>query len=156
MAPGFFQQMLAQEDRREELLRALGPPLAVALETKVVDLTCPKCQSPMLRTNFAKCSGVVIDVCRKHGIWFDANELQAVALFVREGGMERSRDYERQKEAWRADEDERRANLARMLPEPPSAAAILPVDPLLSALSGDDVADDIVSFLAGCFSDVRH
>lgn len=51
-------------------------------------LRCPACNAFMNRTNFARLSGVLIDVCRLHGLWFDADELQAVLEFVEEGGLQ--------------------------------------------------------------------
>lgn len=50
---------------------------------------CPQCDDVMNRVNFARVSGVVIDVCRPHGAWFDAGELRAVRRFVRESGLRR-------------------------------------------------------------------
>jgi hypothetical protein len=32
----------------------------------------------MNRVNFAEYSGVVVDVCREHGTWFDADERQRI------------------------------------------------------------------------------
>lgn len=53
--------------------------------------TCPVCATMMNRTNFALASGVIIDTCKQHGSWFDADELGRVLAFVRSGGMERAR-----------------------------------------------------------------
>ena len=43
----------------------------------------------MNRRNYAGNSGVIIDLCREHGIWFDAEELARILLWVRAGGTER-------------------------------------------------------------------
>lgn len=32
-------------------------------------------------------SGIIIDVCRDHGIWFDENELTQLLRWIREGGL---------------------------------------------------------------------
>jgi Zn-finger nucleic acid-binding protein len=58
---------------------------------------CGKCYGLWLmhRMNFAHCSGVIVDVCRAHGTWFDANELHRIAQFIRGGGLERSRAKEK-------------------------------------------------------------
>jgi Zn-finger nucleic acid-binding protein len=45
----------------------------------------------MNRKNFAEVSGVIVDVCKKHGTWFDLGELPRVLAFVAAGGLERSR-----------------------------------------------------------------
>ena len=55
---------------------------------------CPRCADVMRRINFARCSGVVVDVCQAHGTWFDHSELHRIIAFVRAGGMERSRAAE--------------------------------------------------------------
>ena len=56
---------------------------------------CPECSDLMHRVNFARCSGVVVDVCRQHGTWFDRDELQRIILFIRGGGLELSRGREK-------------------------------------------------------------
>jgi len=48
---------------------------------------CPKCGQIMHRRNYARRSGVIIDVCRQHGVWFDAEELRRILLWVRSGGL---------------------------------------------------------------------
>lgn len=54
---------------------------------KVTYRKCPDCHGIMQRRNFAKRSGVIVDVCGKHGVWLDADELEAVAAFVEQGGL---------------------------------------------------------------------
>lgn len=46
---------------------------------------CPNCSSVMHRKNYAKSSGIVIDVCAKHGLWFDIHELDEILSFIRSG-----------------------------------------------------------------------
>jgi hypothetical protein len=40
----------------------------------------------MLRTNYKRSSGVILDECRQHGSWLDADELEQVAGFILAGG----------------------------------------------------------------------
>jgi Zn-finger nucleic acid-binding protein len=47
---------------------------------------CPVCDGFMQRRNFRKSSGVIIDTCRQHGTWLDANELEQIAGFILSGG----------------------------------------------------------------------
>jgi Zn-finger nucleic acid-binding protein len=54
-------------------------------------LTCPVCHSMMNRTIFARVSGVIVDVCKEHGVWFDAGEINAILAFIESGGLERAR-----------------------------------------------------------------
>lgn len=46
---------------------------------------CPTCDAMMVRRNFRRRSGVVIDRCHEHGTWLDANELERIAGFVLSG-----------------------------------------------------------------------
>ena len=59
-------------------------------------LPCPQCHSTMNRVNFGKVSGVIVDVCKLHGTWFDGGELTLVVSFVAAGGLERTRARERE------------------------------------------------------------
>jgi hypothetical protein len=54
----------------------------------------------MNRVNFGRRSGIIVDVCRPHGTWFDADELPRVVTFVMHGGLEESerREIEQLKE----------------------------------------------------------
>ena len=54
---------------------------------RVVYRKCPVCEGHMQRTNFQKRSGVIIDRCHEHGTWLDADELEAIAGFILEGGL---------------------------------------------------------------------
>jgi Zn-finger nucleic acid-binding protein len=47
---------------------------------------CPECEAFMRRHNFRKSSGVIIDTCRDHGTWLDADELEQITGFVASGG----------------------------------------------------------------------
>lgn len=47
---------------------------------------CPYCSKIMSRRNYGKKSGVIIDCCAKHGIWFDDDELRRVLQFLHDGG----------------------------------------------------------------------
>ena len=49
----------------------------------------------MNRVNFGKVSGVIVDVCKVHGTWFDPGELTRVVAFAAAGGLERTRARER-------------------------------------------------------------
>jgi Zn-finger nucleic acid-binding protein len=62
---------------------------------KAVYVPCPQCGQLMNRLNFAHCSGVIVDVCRGHGTWFDRDELREIIEFIRAGGLERARQKEK-------------------------------------------------------------
>lgn len=56
---------------------------------------CASCGELMNRFNFAGCSGVVLDACKPHGVWFDADELRRIVEFIRGGGLDLAREKER-------------------------------------------------------------
>ncbi|HJZ92204.1 MAG TPA: zinc ribbon domain-containing protein [Gemmataceae bacterium] len=47
---------------------------------------CPVCRDLMNRRNYGQDSGVILDMCKEHGLWFDADELARVLAWVRAGG----------------------------------------------------------------------
>jgi Zn-finger nucleic acid-binding protein len=59
----------------------------------VVYRRCAECKTPMTRRNFARISGVVVDVCGEHGTYFDAGELEDVLAFVQSGGLAAARSH---------------------------------------------------------------
>jgi Zn-finger nucleic acid-binding protein len=65
------------------------PSTAVAkshTRARVVYRPCAVCGELMNRINYGRESGVIIDVCREHGIWFDADELARILAWLRAGG----------------------------------------------------------------------
>ena len=93
-----FQRIYAEEERGSIVL---GPELTAhqvqrsAVET-VRYIPCPDCSALMNRINFGKRSGVILDSCAHHGTWFDADELRRVVEFIRDGGLERQRQRDRE------------------------------------------------------------
>lgn len=55
-------------------------------------IPCVRCGRYMNRENFSKISGIMIDLCRDHGIWLDSGELERIRLFIASGGLERFQD----------------------------------------------------------------
>ena len=55
---------------------------------------CPACHVLMNRQNFGGSSGVIVDVCARHGVWFHEGELSRVLEFVESGGLARARRRE--------------------------------------------------------------
>lgn len=51
---------------------------------------CPECGTMMNRQNYGRRSGIIIDTCRDHGMWFDRDELEAILEWLRAGGKERA------------------------------------------------------------------
>jgi Zn-finger nucleic acid-binding protein len=77
-------------------------------QTKVSYVPCPECHQLMNRANFARCSGVIIDLCKQHGIWFDRDELSRIIEFIQAGGL----DVSRAKEKTQLEEERRRLEQA--------------------------------------------
>ena len=63
---------------------------APLVDVRVHYVACPICASLMARQNFGRKSHVIVDVCSRHGVWFDAGELPRVLAFVRSGGLARA------------------------------------------------------------------
>jgi Zn-finger nucleic acid-binding protein len=101
-----------QQARAEALLGAL--PRIEHPEIKPADgrlyIKCPICHVVMNRKLFATGAGVIIDVCRTHGTFFDAGELPRIIEFVMNGGLEQSakKDVERMRDDARRDRDNAR------------------------------------------------
>lgn len=68
---------------------------------------CVVCGALMHRLNYGKRSGVIVDLCKQHGVWFDADELQRIVAWIRSGGLERSKARDAEIER----EEERRKRL---------------------------------------------
>ena len=48
---------------------------------------CVLCGKMMHRRNFGRRSGVIVDICKDHGVWFDADELPRILDWIRSGGL---------------------------------------------------------------------
>jgi Zn-finger nucleic acid-binding protein len=86
------------QDASTRVVEALGAEKRSeeVLEAKVRYLRCPVCRTMMNRKNFVRVSGVIVDVCRPHGIWFDAGEMEKIMDFIARGGMRKAREAERE------------------------------------------------------------
>lgn len=80
------EKIVAKAQERKSLNALLGKsPLRSSQLTrhKVRYLACPVCKALMFRRNFAQKSGVIVDECTAHGIWFDHHELAAILEYSR-------------------------------------------------------------------------
>jgi Zn-finger nucleic acid-binding protein len=95
-----FAEICADREQQSAVLGAALPaparklPLSAESE-KISYAPCPQCGQLMNRVNFARCSGVIVDVCRGHGTWFDRDELSGIVQFIRDGGFEHARQKEK-------------------------------------------------------------
>ena len=60
---------------------------------------CPFCGELMNRRNYGGTSGVIIDLCKGDGIWFDADELARILAWIHSGGVERAREKKKEQES---------------------------------------------------------
>jgi Zn-finger nucleic acid-binding protein len=65
-----------------EILEHMGiegdEPLG-SIKPVVGTMPCPECKEPMANElSYGKSKKVEVDICPKHGVWFDANELQPI------------------------------------------------------------------------------
>lgn len=130
------------QSRAEALLGALPRSETSALPAagQKMYLKCPLCSTVMNRKLFAAGSGVIIDVCRTHGTYFDVGELPLIIDFVMNGGL----DLAQKKEIERLRETARRES-AQM-----QAAGALPAAWVNNEPRGASGA--LVEFLASLFS----
>lgn len=92
-----FEGVMEEREKQQHVTNALGhlPLPKGQVDIKAVKyLKCPDCEKLMNRRNFGKSSGVIIDVCGAHGIWFDRGELPKIIDFVRAGGLTEARRRE--------------------------------------------------------------
>ncbi len=83
-------QRALDADRQSRALPAQGPCPRVKganpASQRVAYRKCPVCEAFMQRRNFRKTSGVIVDCCKKHGTWLEADELEQITGFVLAGG----------------------------------------------------------------------
>lgn len=61
------------------------------LDQPVTYRRCPSCDEHMQRRNFGGKSGIIVDTCYRHGVWFDQGELPRILEWVRAGGLAQAR-----------------------------------------------------------------
>ena len=93
LGPEAFRQ-LAERARMQAVppLSAVGPARPVA-GSDTPDLPrrgsfyrpCVVCGELMNRVNYGHTSGVIVDFCKDHGIWFDADHLARILTWLRAG-----------------------------------------------------------------------
>lgn len=82
------------QDNCERVIEATGAVRRAGsgeFQLEVSYVRCPECSEFMHRQNFASVSGVILDVCRLHGIWFDEGEMEKIMDFIARGGLKKAR-----------------------------------------------------------------
>jgi Zn-finger nucleic acid-binding protein len=92
-----FDQICMDQEKQSAVLgfpHQMLKPGDQPFDTRIRYFPCPTCRTLMNRVNFARCSGVIVDVCRPHGVWFEKDELHRIVEFIRSGGMEKQREQQ--------------------------------------------------------------
>jgi Zn-finger nucleic acid-binding protein len=94
-----LEEVCADREQQSAVLGAALPAAQQVAENveseKIRYAPCPQCGQLMNRINFAGCSGVIVDVCKGHGTWFDRDELSGIIQFIRGGGLDIARRKEK-------------------------------------------------------------
>ena len=96
-----FEKICADREEQSAVLGTASPSPSPSHQAPSADMEkiryvpCPQCSQLMNRINFARCSGVIVDICKGHGTWFDPDELSGIVQFIRSGGLEVSRQKEK-------------------------------------------------------------
>jgi Zn-finger nucleic acid-binding protein len=97
-----FTTLCATREAHGAVADMLGPKTTSVTATAasaVRYLPCPACTKVMNRENFGHRSGVIIDVCKGHGVWLERGELHSVLAFVDGGGLERAKRLDDERRA---------------------------------------------------------
>jgi len=91
-----FEKICLDRDERSAALAYFGErPQVSDSKIPIRYVACPECKQLMNRSNFARSSGVIVDLCKEHGVWFDAGELPKIVEFIEGGGLARAREKEK-------------------------------------------------------------
>ena len=93
---GTFENLCADKEQQSAVLNFISTHPANSSHPVAINyVPCPDCNQLMNRSNFARSSGVIIDLCKQHGVWFDADELPKIIAFIDKGGLGRAREKEK-------------------------------------------------------------
>ncbi len=93
-----FERLASNAEEVRAAVAALGGgnpatavPIAPIDPAQRLYRPCPVCGSLMHRRNYGRKSGVIVDTCRGHGVWFDDGELARILGWLQSGGSRRAR-----------------------------------------------------------------
>ena len=91
-----FEELCANKEQQVAVLGYFSDSTDRGIKPATISyVPCPDCKQLMNRSNFAHASGVIIDLCKKHGVWFDRDELPKIIDFITGGGMQRAREKQK-------------------------------------------------------------
>lgn len=134
-----FQQICADREKQSAVLGLPThlPPADSTDFAPVHYFKCPVCDELMNRVNFAHCSHVIVNVCGRHGTWFEKDELRKIIEFIRAGGMDKARTEE-------IAELQHQRSMAQMTPPAPSVGGGGALFPSNTRYDGYDLAFDVI------------
>ncbi len=81
----------AENESLAEQFHQVQPSKPPSASGTAAYVPCVVCREFMNRRNYASASGVIMDVCKPHGVWLDHGEIDKILEFIRRGGLERAR-----------------------------------------------------------------
>ena len=116
-----FKAICASREQQAAVFGGASPaPNKLVTDTAPIRyIPCPRCSQLMNRINFARFSGVIVDVCKGHGTWFDRDELSRIVEFIHDGGLDAARMKEKaelEEERRRPRDDQFASGLHRKMP----------------------------------------
>jgi len=142
-----LQKICADREQQAAVLGTASsvPPSPGNIEKNIRYVPCPVCSKLMNRVMFARCSGVVVDVCKNHGTWFDKDELRRIVEFIRAGGLD----------AARADEMEELERKRQQLKATQMAGSWDPIEPRRAYYdrAGSGIASAAANLISSFFFD---
>lgn len=116
----------------------------MVVEKKIAYTRCPVCRIIMNRKNFGGISGVVVDICGYHGIWFDSGEMEKIMDFVAHGGLQKARAKEAEERLWEL-------NQQAQIRADEAAAQGSTMPPLMTSYGRDAWGPDVIEMLGDVF-----
>ena len=91
-----FESLCADKEAQSAVMNFINTQTLHSRDIAPVSyVPCPDCKQLMNRSNFARVSGIIVDLCKQHGVWFDAEELPKIIEFIDGGGLVRAREKEK-------------------------------------------------------------
>lgn len=136
----------AEKQNLAEQFQVVSAALPSTTPSNASYVPCVVCSEFMNRRNYASASGVVIDVCKRHGVWLDHGEIDKILGFIRKGGLERARQrqIERLEDQRRRIQAERSAATTGHVPDPGWAS---PSKRALVGLTGEGLLEAFFALL---------
>ena len=95
LSPQTMEAINAQAETRAALRPFDEQPAGAGADApspvRIAYRKCPACRKHMNRDSLVAGSGVVLDLCRQHGCFFDHGELTRLLGFIEGGGLEKAR-----------------------------------------------------------------